>query len=616
MIMAFAHMTELITLPDLKKTIFRFIGRAITRGGAVALFAVMAAMFLVWQALSNAPTSDESAHLVSGIATVRTGDPGFYRVNPPLHKLLSGLAVEVIFSPEIPNLYPASLFGSGSRHEFDLAEDFLTEHREDYARFFYVGRLVRLPIILLAAGLLFYGMPRSLRSSAAIATVLWLTSPMTLGHGWAGMPDALSACAMILLLVMTVDWLESRTSLSFLTLGVAWGLAIGTKFTFCPLYLLWPFGMIWYQWVRGNATMKSLVQVILGHLGQGVLALVVVIGLYNASDLGVPLENHAFRSERMIALTENMGSIRSPFPEQFLIGIDEQQLDLERGYPTYFGGTWYPEGIWWYYLVGVVAKEQVVFSIGLVLALIGGWKLWTSQESNCHSSSSTDSARNQQERRACFVLCAFATIAVIGILSLHSQMALNIRYAFPALVPLYLLIGIGATILMETYRRFMRTTFIVLTAIILLEVGWTFPHYFAYANPMFGGSYRVPSVLHDSNFDGAQDLWRLEKWLAENPTPPSRHRYVMVHTHVPEVALRLTPRIAPNAVIEQMIAERNGETSNHVNAEIVVMRGLGVPAPWTRMSGQPYPEIPDALIRLLAMPPDEFITPTLVVYRD
>ena len=76
---------------------------------------------LTWSAFTTAPSSDEFAHLLSGVAMVRTGDPGYYRVNPPLHKLLSGLVVDAVYRPPLPNLYPASMMASGSRGEFDLA---------------------------------------------------------------------------------------------------------------------------------------------------------------------------------------------------------------------------------------------------------------------------------------------------------------------------------------------------------------------------------------------------------------------------------------------------------------------------------------------------------------
>jgi len=147
------------------------------------------------------PTSDEAGHLVSGVAMVRTGDPGFYRVNPPLHKLLSGVAVEVLDVVPLPNLYPASFMASGARQEFEMARGAITADPEGYRRWFIIGRLVRLPLMVLAGWWLW----RSI--GGPVAGVLWLTSPMVLGHGWVVMPDAVSGVAMVVLIVSTFKWL-------------------------------------------------------------------------------------------------------------------------------------------------------------------------------------------------------------------------------------------------------------------------------------------------------------------------------------------------------------------------------------------------------------------------
>lgn len=207
----------------------------------------VAAVILVWQAITCSPTSDEAGHLVSGVAMVRTGDPGFYRVNPPLHKLVSGVAVELIESPELPGIYPASLLGSGSRHEFRFADTVLAAAADDYHRWFWIGRLVRIPLILAAAWLLLRKLQPELRTGGVVAAVLWLSSPFILGHGWAIMPDALAAAVMVLLLVASLRWLSTGGWYDSLVVGVSWGLAIGTKFTFCPLFVLWPIAIAVYH---------------------------------------------------------------------------------------------------------------------------------------------------------------------------------------------------------------------------------------------------------------------------------------------------------------------------------------------------------------------------------
>ena len=147
---------------------------------------------MLYQAFTMAPASDEVAHLISGIAIVQTGDPGFYRVNPPLHKVFSGAIVDAAFAPYLRHLYPASDMTVGSRAEFRMSEKVISDYPNDYKSFFVAGRLPRILIILCSALVLLMGLPESLRSPARVATCLFLTSPMTLGHGWVIMPDAFS----------------------------------------------------------------------------------------------------------------------------------------------------------------------------------------------------------------------------------------------------------------------------------------------------------------------------------------------------------------------------------------------------------------------------------------
>lgn len=567
---------------------------------------------LTWQSLTNAPTSDEVAQLTAGVATARTGDPGFYRVNPPLHRLVSGSAVELCFSPKLQGLYSASLMMSGARHEFNFAESVIDAHATDYHRFFYVGRLVRIPLVLLAGWLLLSGFAGPIQPAANIAAVLWFSSPMVLGHGWAVMPDAFSGAAMVLLMVSSLSWLQNRLWLDFFAVGFAWGLAIGTKFTFCPIYLLWPMALLAHQWTSGKLSWLGCGRLLVGHLGHGIIALAIVIGLYGGADVGVTLKEHSFQSERMVRLTDSVNSLPSPFPKQFLVGIDEQQLDLERGYPTYVLGEWYPDGAWWYYLAGLLIKEQIVFTVGLAFLVAGGLSLLMPTGLIRSSPPATS------ELRPCFVFCLMAALIVLGILSVHSRMALNVRYAFPALPPLYLGIGIGVVRMLASRPVWLHRVLIASAITVIAELAVNCPHYFAYANPMFGGSYRVPPVLHDSNFDGGQDLWRLEAWLEAHPIRNGDQRYTCVHSHLPASALAFSPDPPPAELLERMIASRRAAKKSvrgESTVEIIVMRGLGAAAPWTRLAGASNSQTEPLLQELLKCPPDHFITPTLAIYH-
>jgi len=590
----------------------------------IAFFA-FAAGTLIWQAATNAPTSDEAAHLVSGVAVVKSGDPGFYRVNPPLHKLISGLVVAAFDSNELPGIYPASLYASGTRREFDFAETVLVSRGVDYRRMFFLGRLPRIPLILLCAWLVWTCLPKAFGLTGWIASILWLSSPLILGHGWAVMPDALSACAMTLLLLATLRWLGDRSWLHFLVVGVAWGIAIGTKFTFCPLYLLWPIGLGIHEVASGRVGVLAICRLAVAHLGHGVIALIIVVALYEGRDVGVPLGEHQFQSSRLtqwISPTQYgdvidhetrpwLASLPSPFPKQFLVGIDEQQIDLERGHPTYVSGVWYPDGVGWYYIFGLIAKEQLVFLFGLIMIPIAAIRLGVIGDG-------TSTALRTQ--RAGLILCLFVGIAVMTLLSAHSRMALNVRYLLPALPAFYLAIGIACEVISIDQSKRIRRVLTACCVVAIAQMCWVFPHFYAYINPLLGGSYVVPLVLHDSNFDGGQDLWRFERAVADGRWQDDE-LYCYLRTDVPETCIRVTLRTPPDELLEKMIQTHSSSwvPQDRENLEttrvLVVSRGFQAPAPWTSPPPGQIRASPELIEHLLRLPPDVFLTPTLCVYR-
>jgi hypothetical protein len=73
-------------------------------------------------------------------------------------------------------------------------------------------------------------------SRRLLCIALWCTSPLVLGDGSVVSADAPSGVAMCLILWMTVRLWHHPSLVGFALSGLAWGLAIGTKFTFGPLW--------------------------------------------------------------------------------------------------------------------------------------------------------------------------------------------------------------------------------------------------------------------------------------------------------------------------------------------------------------------------------------------
>lgn len=281
-------------------------------------------------------------------------------------------------------------------------------------------------------------------------------------------------------------------------------------------------------------------------------------------------------------------------------------------------------------------KEQCVFWLGVLVIVGGGWCLWTKHPKKREQLEGAVLGVDHQllrQQRAAYSMCLVAAGLILFILSMHSKMALNVRYALPALPALYLAIGIATGCLWQHWPVATRRLLAGCAVVIAVEVCCVFPHFFAYVNPLLGGSYSVPLVLHDSNFDGGQDVWRMEQAVAGRDWGP-RKVYWYLNISFPAECLGMPVRTPPVGLIDRLIAARSdvqmtqeSEAGRHaidlfkrkndwetVPAAVVISRGYQAPAPWTG-SNTAYQRLPDKqLARLLSLPPDDFITPTLAVY--
>jgi hypothetical protein len=158
---------------------------------------------------------------------------------------------------------------------------------------------------------------------------------------------------------------------------VVLGLAELAKTTLIVFYLLWPLMWLVYRWSECS-TMRAR-----DWLRQaGMLTLRMLIGLY-VLNLGygfekslTPLKEFTFVSDLLTGqVLENtqseictpklsnrfagtwLGRLPSPFPKNYLLGIDLQQKDFEHyGRPSYLNGVWQDHGWWYYYLYACAIK--------------------------------------------------------------------------------------------------------------------------------------------------------------------------------------------------------------------------------------------------------------------
>ncbi|MCR4414448.1 MAG: glycosyltransferase family 39 protein, partial [Thermoguttaceae bacterium] len=209
----------------------------------VAILSLHAAM-LAWGGLRHSITLDEVAHLPAGMSHWTFGRFDLFCVNPPLVRMAA--AVPVLFSgAEIDwgryDLRP------WTRSEFAVGIRFVELNGEASFWYYTLGRWACIPFSLLG-GWVCFRWARELYGDAAglTALVLWCFCPNVLGHAQLVTPDAGAAALGISAAYLFWRWLKRPNwGRAFLS-GAALGAAQLTKFTWLPLFLLWP--LMWLAW--------------------------------------------------------------------------------------------------------------------------------------------------------------------------------------------------------------------------------------------------------------------------------------------------------------------------------------------------------------------------------
>ena len=205
---------------------------------ALMLFAI------IYASRTSSPSFDEPAHFASGVVISRNADAGYFKVNPPANKWITAGSSFIAPALEMPNAAASSSFANSMRPEFDLGDKLLELNPDkSYFSALVIARLARVPFLLLGSWMLWQLTALWPMTSRALCQVFWCTSPLLLGHGAIVSADALSGVAMCFILWTTILLWKNPNWFGFALSGLAWGLAIGTKFTFGPLYLAFPLGM-------------------------------------------------------------------------------------------------------------------------------------------------------------------------------------------------------------------------------------------------------------------------------------------------------------------------------------------------------------------------------------
>ena len=451
---------------------------------------------LAWSGYCHSPSQNEIGHLPAGIAIWQYGRFDLYRVNPPLVKLLAAAPV-CVWQPDITlNNYDSS---PELRPEVWIGQRFTESNGNRSFWFFTLARWACIPLSILG-GWCCFQWARLLYGERAglLALTLWCFSPNVLAHASMITPDAGAAALGITATYAYWRWLQKSSWKRSLVAGALLELAGLTKFTWLVLFPLWP--LLWLFWsfsTKDNTSQRRLSRT------WPQLATILLTALY-VINVGYAFEGSCTRLGDFEFVSASLsggdvladpnetrnyfrgswlGAVPVPVPADFIVGIDQQMRDFDRGKPSYLLGEHSDRGWWYYYLVALAFKVP----LGTwVLAILSIWGFWRFRPGGAR-------LRDQ-------VVLLAPAITVFVIVSSETGFSRHMRYVLPAFPFAFVWVSQVAASVGRCRWLY--------SVVVLSAVAWSvisslsvYPHSLSYFNEFAGGPLGGPKVLLDSNID-------------------------------------------------------------------------------------------------------------------
>ncbi len=442
-------------------------------------------------------TSDEPAHIATGMEWLQWGTYSFEPLHPPLARIavaagpyLSGLRL----------LDHRNLWVEGN--ELLLA-------RGDYLRNLSLARAGVLPFFLLATFMVWHwARSRYCISAALIATFLFTTSPLVLAHAGVATTDMAAAATFTAAIFAYIRFLERPTFGRATLFGAATALAVLSKFSaliFLPACWVAILLSRWlalrqtresthaHKWIRPLAVAAAVtfLMVWMGYrcsLSSATTAAArphyTIDQMFGASG---PLHNGAY------------AVMECPFipAPAFFQGLAKLRFKESVGHKSYLLGEVRETGWWYFFPVALAVKSTIPF---LILVIIGILYLVI-----CDGTSG----------EKWISLAPAVAAGTILLVCAPSHINIGVRHILPIFPMLAIIGGVGAS---QLWRN--ASTRFAGPAVVLILLSWqavssvrAHPDYLAYFNELAGS--HPENILIGSDLDWGQDLLRLSAALQQ-----------------------------------------------------------------------------------------------------
>lgn len=537
----------------------------------LSLISAIAFALMIESAVSDSAIMDELAHIPAGYSYLYKLD---YRLNPehpPLVKILSAIPL-LFFKPNFPTNSSA---WEGINGQWDMGNQFLYQAGNNADKIIYWARIP--PILLTVILIIFtYIFSRKILGKwwALLPSFLVAFSPTFLAHGHYVTTDIAATFGILFSTYWFLKFLEKPQIKQVFVAGIAFGIAMLTKFStviLIPyfLFLAIAFCTIQFFYHQANnqfSRFKNFLAIAFRYFGLTVLVfavgfIVIVYPLYFFLTLNYPLQKQLSDTEFILTsygggptppgqfcrlsrcpaeldiwLTKN--PITRPFAH-YLLGVLMVLQRAAGGNTTYFLGEVSAAGSPLYFPIVYALKEP----LPVLLLIVGALKIALLNFIKKVKDGLKIKKIILNYLATNFVEFSFIIFTFLYLArTIMSPLNIGLRHLLPIMPLVYILTIKSWKKLTETsllsffnfsfqplkfLANFVNSKIVKFTALsllllwLLIEVLSTSPYFLSYFNQLGGGLKKGYRYVTDSNYDWGQDLKRLkvfiEKWNKDNP---------------------------------------------------------------------------------------------------
>ena len=416
-------------------------------------------------------TSDEPAHIASGMEWLDQHVYGYEYQHPPLTRVM--VAIGPYLAGARAKRQP-DMFIEGTAILYD---------GDHYDQRLALARAGNLPFFWLACWMVFLWGRRVLGGVGAVIAVLIFTMiPTVLAHAGLATTDIGVTACLAAALYATVQFAVSPNVRTAAFAGVAGGLTVLSKFS-ALVYFPAAIALVAVVWIiRTHPTIKQLARDLYDRLPWTGLSLAIAFLIVWAGyrfSFGAPSGMH----------------VRLPFPELYS-GVQEVAAHNSKGHLSYLLGQVRLDG-WWYFFPVVLAVKLPIALMALIAV----------------GAVAKTPMRVAPERESWPFGIAIAIPAAMLAVAMSARINLGLRHILPMFPFLALIGAAGVMALARSTSRSVRWMLVVAIVWLCGTSLAAHPDYLPYFNAFAGDE--PENIVVDSDLDWGQDIKRLAMRLRE-----------------------------------------------------------------------------------------------------